>query len=365
MNIVYFSAHSILEYDDVRMFTEMGHDVFSIGAYEDPAHPGDDNVELGRPSKRPAIPGAKAHPELSALCHEVRHRHGAEGLDFMIDWAKADLHPEIIEWADVIICPFFPEAWIAYQWDRIKHKRVIWRTIGQSVESNERGMAPFRSQGLQIVRYSPKERNIPGFAGEDALIRFYKDPDEWQGWTGEDEVVTNFTQNLAQREPWTNYGFWQEATKGLPVKPSGPGSEAIGGTGEVPYEEMRSLLRSARCYLYTGTQPASYTLGLIEAMMTGIPVVSIPWHNMTIFPYGPRLFEGPEITQMSGHDADDCRLWLKILLDSHDKAQMESERVRSRAIELFGKETISRQWAEFLGSPAIREDRRAPTLVTA
>ena len=26
----------------------------------------------------------------------------------------------------------------------------------------------------------------------------------------------------------------------------------------------------------TGTRPASYTLGLIEAMMTGIPVVSMP-----------------------------------------------------------------------------------------
>ena len=27
-------------------------------------------------------------------------------------------------------------------------------------------MAPLRDDGLQIVRYSPKERNIPGYAGE-------------------------------------------------------------------------------------------------------------------------------------------------------------------------------------------------------
>jgi hypothetical protein len=31
-------------------------------------------------------------------------------------------------------------------------------------------------EGLEIVRYSPMERNIPGYIGEDALIRFYKDP---------------------------------------------------------------------------------------------------------------------------------------------------------------------------------------------
>ena len=34
--ILYFSCHEILEYDDLRMFTERGHGVFSLGAYASP-----------------------------------------------------------------------------------------------------------------------------------------------------------------------------------------------------------------------------------------------------------------------------------------------------------------------------------------
>jgi glycosyltransferase involved in cell wall biosynthesis len=54
---------------------------------------------------------------------------------------------------------------------------------------------------------------------------------------------------------------------------------------------MRAYLRKIRAYVYTGTQPASYTLGLIEAMMTGVPVVSIGPESMWV----PDLFEGHEI----------------------------------------------------------------------
>ena len=114
--------------------------------------------------------------------------------------------------------------------------------------------------------------------------------------------MTNITQHLRQREPYTNWGFWEAATAGLNRVPAGPGSEDIGGTGEISFPVMKELLRQMRCYLYTGTQPASYTLGLIEAMMTGCPVVSIGPSHMQIFPYGHLLFEGHEITRL-GHDS--------------------------------------------------------------
>ena len=214
-------------------------------------------------------------------------KHGPPGDRF--DWAKYHLPDELIDWMDVFIVHHAEHTFIPDQWERIKHKRVIWRTVGQSVEGNEEMMAPYHAQGLQIVRYSPKERNIPGFAGEDALIRFYKDPEEWNGWHGgggKAPTVINITQRLKQRDPFTNYGFWREATRGLSALPMGPGSEDIDGPGELTYDEMRIVLRAHRAYLYTGTQPASYTLGLIEAMMTGIPIVSISPEFMAIFPTG-------------------------------------------------------------------------------
>ena len=343
MNILLLLAHSIEEYDQVRLLSELGYDVFSIGGYIDPATPHD--------PKRPALPNAPRHPELRAVVDGL-------GTSDNLRHAKERIPDDLIDWADAIIVHHYEHAWIVPQWDRIKRKRVIWRTVGQSVEGNERMMAPLRSEGLQIVRYSPKERNIPGYAGEDALIRFYKDPDEWGGWTGDEAHVLNITQHLAQREPYTNYGFWEAVTRSLPHRAAGPGSEAIAGAGEMTFGQMKASLQAARAYLYTGTQPASYTLGLIEAMMTGIPVVSIGPSWMRIFPYGSLLFEGHEIVssrtddwhwQPWSDDPAEARDKLSALLSSKSYAQEQSKVQRARAIELFGKDKIAAEWAAFLG----------------
>lgn len=345
VNILLLLAHSIEEHDQIKLLSELGYDVFSIGGYIDPASPHD--------PKRPALPDAPRHPELQAVVDGL-------GTSDNLDAAKRHIPDDIVDWADVIICHHYEHTWLVPQWERIKHKRVIWRTVGQSVEGNERMMAPLRSEGLQIVRYSPKERNIPGYAGEDALIRFYKDPDEWTGWIGDQPVVINFTQHLRQRDPYTNWRFWDQATQGLARMPLGPGSGDIGGLGVQTFDEMKAWLRLARVYLYTGTQPASYTLGLIEAMMTGIPVVSITPRFMRIFPYGPDLFEGHEIAGNDGDPADGAQRsdrqvientheMLTDLLRFDDRARAHSESGRKRAINLFGKEKIGAEWKAFLG----------------
>ena len=345
MNILLLLAHSIEEYDQLKLLSGLGYDVFSIGGYINPGAPHD--------PKRPALPDVPYHPELQAVVDGL-------GTDDNLRHAKEHIPDAILDWADVVICHHYEHTWLVPDWQRLRSKRVIWRTVGQSVEGNERLMAPLRKDGLEIVRYSPKERNIPGYAGEDALIRFYKDPDEYGGWVGDWPAVINITQHLAQRHPYTNYEFWDQATEGLPVgmrndpalpwrMPLGPGSEAIGGPGELAYDEMLAWLRRARAYLYTGTQPASYTLGLIEAMMTGIPVVSIGPKWMQIFPYGPDLFEGHEITPVATDDPAVARFTLEAFL--RKPARDVGDATRDRAIELFGKDTIAAQWRDYLGAP--------------
>ncbi len=334
MRIVLMLAHSVEEFEQLGLLSELGHDVFSIGGYINPAHPHDD--------KRPALLNVKHFPELQAIVDGL-------GTDDNLDEAKRHLPDGIIDWADVIICHHREHTWIAGQWDRIKHKRVVWRTVGQSVENNERTMAPFRAQGLQIVRYSPKEWNIPSFCGADALIRFYKDPEEWSGWTGHIPRVVNFTQHLKQRHPYTNYEFWDEATKELSRLPCGPGSEEHGGIGSTSLEDMKLVLRNSRAYLYTGTQPASYTLGLIEALMTGIPVVSIGPAYMKVFPYGPFLFEGHELSPHWSNSAFRANGVLRDILNYDEFASSISITQRAKAIEIFGKEKVKADWKAFLG----------------
>jgi len=341
MNLLLLTSHSIAEYDDLRMFSDAGYDAFSIGAYTDPAHTADD--------KRPALPEVPYHSDLAAYCERQREKHAGESTLWVVDWAKGDLHPTVIEWADAIIVHHFPIPWIVAQWPRLKHKRVIWRTCGQSDPALESYMAPLR--GLQIVRYSPRERiafeKAGSFAGEDALIRFGKYPSDWHGWTGEEAVVGNVTQDMADRADATNLAFYLAATKGLPAKPAGPGSEKLpGGIGALSYDDMRAYLRRIRAYLYTGTQPASYTLGLIEAMMTGVPVVSIGPKGMWM----PDLFEGHDLAAIYGNTAEQAGFHIAQVL--HHPSVGDWIRQRQRAIELFGIERISAEWRAFLGEPA-------------
>jgi hypothetical protein len=337
VNILLMLAHSIEEHDQVKLLSSLGYNVFSLGGYIDPAHPHDD--------KRPALPDAPYFPELKAAVDRI-------GAPDNLTAAKEHIPDDILDWADVIICHHYEHRWIVPQWDRIKHKRVIWRTVGQSVEHNERMMASLHADGMEIIRYSPKEENIPGYAGKDALIRFYADPSEWHGWTGEESTVINVTQNLRQRDPYTNWEYWDKVTADLPNLPLGPGSEAIGGNGSLPYWQMQGYLRSARAYLYTGTQPASLTLGLIEALMTGIPLVSIGPSWMRVFPYGPDLFEGHELAPFSYDDPEDAASMLRMLLNDSDYAESVSVNQRKAAIETFGKDKIAKQWRLYLGDPA-------------
>jgi glycosyltransferase involved in cell wall biosynthesis len=337
MRILYVGSHSILEHDEVRLLASLGHDVFSIGSYTDPANPSDD--------KRPPLPSVTYHPDLAALCDRQREKHAGEDLRFYVDYAKSDLHPDLLDWADVVIFAAFPEAWIVPQWSKLAGKRVVWRTIGQSDPSIEQYVQ--RCTGLEIIRYSPAERRafepMGVFAGEDAVIRFAKDPADWYGWTGSDPVVGNVTQDMYGRGEACGYSFWMAATKDLPTKPAGPNSEALpGGIGALSYERLREYLRAIRVYLFTGTQPASYTLGLIEAMMTGVPVVSIGATH-----YGlPAIFEGVDITRNATDSPLEAHDILAAYLDHPDAGTWQ----RERAIELFGIDTISEQWAAYLGS---------------
>jgi glycosyltransferase involved in cell wall biosynthesis len=156
------------------------------------------------------------------------------------------------------------------------------------------------------------------------------------------------------RDDALNWRFWEEATEGLPRTFAGPGSEKIGGLGALPYDEMRDYLRRIRAYLYTGTQPASYTLGLIEAMMTGVPVVSIGPDHMT---WQRDLFEGHELVAdrrrgvRGPDDPGEAREMLRYLLRVGDGRSDVGAWTRATAIELFGIETVGPQWREFLGDP--------------
>ncbi len=343
-NLLILSSHAVLEYDDLRLFSRLGYDVFMPGAYADPTQGN---------GLRPGVPEAPKHPELAALVVAQREKHAGESDAWpIIDWGKADLHPDLVDWADIIMVNCFPESWIGMQWDRIRHKRVIWRTIGQSDPAKERLMSGLHRKGMEIVRYSPAERRafepLGAFAGEDAMIRFAKDPDDYGPWIGDNAVVGNLAQHGSrphERDAFINWAFVEEATQGLPTDFVGVNAEQKGGRS-LGYDDLREWLRHIRCMVYTGTQPASYTLGLMEAMLTGTPTVSIGPKHMWL----PELFEAHEMVSYA--DAEGARFLLSQILEgdveylNHYTAVM-----RQRGVDLFNYDVVGAQWVDYLGFP--------------
>jgi len=341
MRILYLSCHSILEYDEIKMLSEMGHYVFSPGAYVEPENPGDMSL-------RPGLYDIKYDPEDVELWHKL----SCPGKD-----NKECLTREFADRFDAIIIMHLPK-WIHVNWEQIKHKMVIWRTIGQSVFHNEAELARYRKEGLKIVRYSPRERLIPGYIGEDALIRFYKDPEEFGGWVGGKKEIITFGQHMEKRGAPTNFVEFELATRDFPRALFGPGSESLSwGKGKVSYDELKRSMQDYRVYFYTGTWPASYTLNFIEAFMTGIPMVCIgpkKGHPHGWFK-GHDLYEIPDIIEngANGFYSDsmsELRSYIKELLDNKALADEISAAGRATAVSIFGKDNVKARWHEYLNS---------------
>lgn len=339
MKVLYMSAHEILEHDEISLFKELGHEVFSPGAYVCPENKGDGDL---RPSLQ-----MDYNPEIVEKYHQI-------GSTCAGDDAKYHLTKEFVDYFDIVVAMHIPR-FIKDNWEVMKHKVVIWRTIGQSLANIENEMRSYRERGMKIVRYSPMEETIPGYLGGDAMIRFYKDPEEYKDWNGDKCEVVTLAQSMRERGTHCNYFLFERATRGLPRALYGRANEAAGDLwkGQLTYPAMKQMLQDNRCYFYTGTHPASYTLNFMEAFMTGIPVVAIgPKHgNAEYFP-GHKLYEVHKFIQngVNGFVSDDERVlkeYCSLLLRDKKTAAAVGAGGRTTAIDLFGKEKIRQQWGDF------------------
>lgn len=338
MKLLYLSCHEVLEFDEISLFRELGIEVFSART---------DSASM-LPRLRPLVPrGVSSEDDAAAFA--ALARPGRPILEC--------LTREFVDRFDAVMVMHMPEKIMA-NWEAMRHKPVIWRTIGQSVPAHELTMQSYRSDGLRIVRYSPAERRLADHAGEDAIIRFYKDPREWGGWTGERPVVVCFSQFMPLRSVHCNYDTLLRVTQGLPCELYGPDNQDAGPLwrGCLSYEDLRLVLRTSRACFHTGTFPASYTLGFIEAWMTGIPVVSV---GQQLFARAGRslagLYEVPdliehEVNGFASDQHDELQSCLRCLLTHWDYAREVSEAGRASALALFDKELVREQWRQLFAT---------------
>ena len=123
--------------------------------------------------------------------------------------------------------------------------------------------------------------------------------------------------------------------------------------GRLSYEQQLEKYATNACYLYTGTFPAQYTLNFIEALMSGIPIVSIgkELSQKLIQPYP---FEVPYILdEIDGYyydDVNDIIKKLRELIDDKDHNQRISQKQIELATNMFSVEKNINQWNTFLNN---------------
>ena len=245
MKVFIQSCHASLEYDQAVMFVSMGHKVagsFDVGS-----------------KQRPKLEG------ITDVSYDVR---------------------EAFPFVDMIVlhqCDNYSMVFKQYC-DEMGKKPVVLNYFGQGCDEQHRHVASIltKSRNAYVVCYSKKEERMFTELGvpkeKFRMIRFGKVLEEFRepGWTGRLPIAYMSCNSIERRGDGCG---WPAAKKlidsvGVPLLISGRETESLpNGIGELDYEGIKALYRSARCFVSLGTKPAPMVLTQIEAMITGCPVV--------------------------------------------------------------------------------------------
>ena len=165
------------------------------------------------------------------------------------------------------------------------------------------------------------------------LIELGVNRDTYDGWTGEDPAILTAVHSWKDRG-WHHH-TWAEATQGLPVRHVdhlNPGPE-----GPLDFDQLRDQMRRCRVYWHDGEN--EYTVALLEAMMTGAPIVTAS------MPFVDRHVEHG-VNGFISDDPAELREYCRMLLDDRDLADAMGAQSRRIALERYDEERWIRQWNE-------------------
>lgn len=340
MKILYLSCHVVLEFDELRLLHQLGHEVTSIGGYINPKVPHVDT--------RPALM-IDSNKELENKIYRLFEYNKNKGI--ALENCSNTLTKEVVDDYDCVIIMHRID-WVEKNWEVIKHKPVILRTIGQNLSSEESVIKKYIDKGLKVLRYSPKERELRNYAGEHGLIRFLKYKSDFKKRNLTKNYVITFGQSITERGQWCGSSVIESVAKNVPFKLFGPGNQSYHfNHGKISYDQQLEEYATNSCYLYTGTFPAQYTLNFIEALFSGIPVVSIGKKLSQTF-VEPYPFEVPFILdEMDGFyfdNVEDIISKFKELMNDKVLNNKISEKQIELATNLFSAEKNINQWNDFL-----------------
>ncbi|MDQ3033558.1 MAG: glycosyltransferase [Myxococcota bacterium] len=160
------------------------------------------------------------------------------------------------------------------------------------------------------------------------------DAEAYGGWTGHEKRVLSIIHSYRERG-W-HYRQYREAMEGLPALHVDHLDDA---QEKVSYAGIQELLRSSRVYLHDGEQ--EYTITLIEALMTGMPIVSFRIPGIERY-----VIDGENgfVCDSASEVRDRCRM----LLEDDALAETMGRASRALAVRDYGEARWRAQWIEIV-----------------
>ena len=138
MKILYLCEDSRAEYHEVKLFTELGHKVFSIG-----------EQSLREPPSNRKIPEYSVDPELVSKFWELHPNYS--------DGGAIALNKKFTDLFDLVILSDFP-VHLTKNWKTLFGKRVIWvwRTRPKKSPVHYLTVRNLQGKGLRVLELPPK-----------------------------------------------------------------------------------------------------------------------------------------------------------------------------------------------------------------
>jgi len=204
---------------------------------------------------------------------------------------------------------------------------------------------------VRFVFISETKRDDYALPG--AVIRPGIDVDEYGGYTGETPGVLRVGNAMRPRDAMFDVGFQERVCAGFANRLAGDNPDIPESQPAASFDDLRRLYRSFRCYLHVTREACEdgYNLALLEAMATGMPVVSLA------NPTSP-LTDGKD--GFLSYDPDVLRGHIATLLDDLSYARAIGARARETVAQAFPMAPFVEAWRETILSAAERSPRQRP-----
>lgn len=197
----------------------------------------------------------------------------------------------------------------------------------------------FLLKDVQKVFISEKKRQDWGLKGELILPGF--DVSEYGGYKGDRETVLQVGNLLKERDLMMGYSTSQQIVGSHPLTTLGINPHIPGSRLSEGFKDLLENFRSCRVFINTTVEEYEdgYNLSMLEAMATGMPVVS-SWNKSSPIEDGKNGFIAKELNYLNQR--------IDFLLKNQEEARKLGEQARKTVQDKFPLNKFIQSWQKVI-----------------